>query len=223
MKRFIWILTTLLALTASVSLVAQEMSSVSILIGYGKVTSDWLSNLYLFDNPYPYYTNKIYDKKFGGFSMSFKILFSAERINPHLRIGGEIGLFTIDDGNSAIQSSVSYYYFNEDSPDDAGVYVIGLANYRLVNISQVAFYLECGGGIMFLSLADGGSTKSWNDEFMIPYFTSTPGPEPIIATRFLAMIRKNKITIEPYIGIMKTFGTTAIFTVNFGVGIGGSL
>lgn len=197
----------------------REASSATIAIGYGPATSTWFSGLYATDGL------NAYDDKLGGLTVALKILVAR---NSRLRLGGEVGIFMIKEGESGGELVGNTCYDCYSQTDDAGIHFNALASLRLATLGRVTWRVEGGGGFVFFNLNDAGPGKKRNfaREFNTgtPYFTSAPSVEPIVVARLVPAVRIGgsdggaNFAIDQHVSIMKTFGKAAASATAFGLG-----
>lgn len=206
---------------------AKDPSTVSIFIGYGSATSEWFDRVYGSDG-----LNTYEDQKTGGFVIGLRTLIG---VAPRVRIGGEIGILTINHGvggDVVTQTPTSTITCVNCSspPDDAGIHLNGLMNLRLGTVGRWTWRIEGGGGLMFWNLNDAGLAAKRNYAMKFNtgrgHYDSKPGPETFVVARLLPSAAfgdpaaRGNFTLTPYVATVQTFGTTSTQALNFGVDLG---
>jgi hypothetical protein len=100
---------------------------------------------------------------------------------------------------------------------------------RLLTLGRIVFRVEGGAGAIFFNLNAAGPAEAKNhsieDVEGTPYYESKPGPEPYAVGRFAPAIvllgeGGTALTLNPFVSVLRTFGTTSTQSVTFGASLG---
>jgi hypothetical protein len=202
--------------------------AMSLVIGHGSASSAWFTDLYRHPS------GRIApDEGLGGLALSLRFLRKNAASTSKLRLGGEIGLFSIMSGDAVSGSGGScgpgctFTSPPGNPPDDAGIHLGALGSVNVLSGTGAALRLETGAGFVFFNLNSAGPAEKQN--FAIKYntgtgyYTSKPGPAPYVSIRLVpsfALVRSRAagaaLTIDPYFDVLNAFGTAGVRFVSFG-------
>jgi len=154
------------------------------------------------ETPYMKYNLDFLD--YGGFSFSMRLLLKTKWLNSRMSIGGEFGWFTLARG-----WETSYYYVDtgeELTQSDSAWPWQFLIGYLLYESDKVYLHTVIG----------FGGVNAYEIEYaMSDYGTEAAGSLKLLLGFPIASF----ISIDPEINILKSFGKSEIFTIQFLMGL----